>query len=273
MIRFISISFFIGIVSSLCAQNAYDFDHTLKFGQYLYNTSQFELAAQEFERAVFYEPKDSISNFMLFKTYSILNQTDKALSVYKRYSHDAPLSEMPQQYGSLYSGLLIKNGMYDDCMDFVKHNCCLLDRQRYVVSVLMAQAKWEDAWTEAEKLNLNNPAISPLLQLVDKSKNTKYRKPFIGALFSAVLPGSGKLYAGNWEDAVIGFLMTSASGFVAYRAYDKYGVKNGYTWFSGILALGYYSGNVYGGYNAVKKYNLKKENELVDETKRYISDF
>lgn len=261
------------ITWSVSAQNAYDFEHSLKFGQYLYNTNQFNLASEEFERAVFFEPTDSLSNIMLFKTYSILNQKDKALASYINYSHDSMLTRMPNQYGTLYAKLLIKTEAYDDCLNFIENNCCLTQKTQYYITTMLVQKNWEEAWQSANELSGNEPNISPLLKLVEKSKQTKYKKPFTGALFSAIIPGSGKIYAGSWQDGVIGFLMTSISGYLAYRAYDKYGYKNPYTWFTGAMAVGYYSGNVYGGYNAVKKYNFKKEDELVDETKHYISDF
>ncbi|MFB6316979.1 hypothetical protein [Saccharicrinis sp. FJH54] len=255
------------------SQTAYDFEHSLKFGQYLFNTNQYSLAVQEFERAVYFEPGDSVSNFMLFKTYSILNQKDKALSAYKNYSHDANLSFMPDSYGTLYASLLIKNGDYETCMSFIEKNCCLSHKQKYIVSTRLVQKEWQKAWDAAAQLSGNEPNISPLLNLVDESKNMNRKHPALGALFSAVLPGSGKVYAGNWADGLVGFFMTSVSGFLAYRAYDKYGIKNPYTWFLGAMAVGYYSGNVYGGYNAVRKYNHSQEDEIVTKTKLYISDF
>lgn len=254
-------------------QTAYDFEHTLKFGQYLFNTNQYQLAAQEFERAVYFAPKDSSSNFMLFKTYSILNQKDKALYSYKKFSNDFALKLMPDNYGTIYASLLIKDGQYNDCIDFITHNCCLSNKSKYLVSTYLVQKNWETAWHEAKNLNESSPGVSPLLNLVDKSREINYKSPGLGALFSAIIPGTGKLYAGAWQDAIVGFLMTSTSGFLAYRAYDKYGIENPYTWFLGAMAIGYYSGNVYGGYNTVRKYNLSQEEDIVNETKRYISDF
>ena len=255
------------------AQTAYDFEHSFKFGQYLFNTNQYNLAAQEFERAVYFEPQDSVSNFMLFKIYSILNQKDKALIAYKNYSHDTNLTSMPDNYGTLYASLLIKNGSYDECMSFIEKNCCLSYKPKYIVSTRLVEKDWEEAWKASEMLSGNEPNISPLLNLVDESKNLKLKHPALGAVFSAIIPGTGKVYAGAWQDGLVGFFMTSISGFLAYRAYDKYGINNPYTWFLGAMAVGYYSGNVYGGYSAVRKYNLSKENEIVTKTKRYISDF
>jgi TM2 domain-containing membrane protein YozV len=272
MIRLKTSILLLFVLTSVYAQQAYDFEHTLKFGQYLYNTTQYNLASQEFERAVYYKPSDSLSNILLFKTYTILNQKDKALASYIAYTNDSALRLMPDYYGTPYIKLLIKNEEYSDCLGFLERNCCVSNRNTYYVTTMLAQKNWESAWEYASKLKGNEPNISPLLNLVEKSRNTRYKKPFVGALFSAIIPGTGKVYAGAWQDGIIGFFMTSISGFLAYRAYDKYGIENPYTWFVGGMALGYYTGNVYGGQSAVKKYNLKKENEIVDETKRYISD-
>jgi tetratricopeptide (TPR) repeat protein len=255
------------------AQTAYDFDHSRKFGLYLYNTGQYELAVQEFERAVFYLPSDSAANSMLFKTYAILGQTAKAVDGYVRFTHDADLQFMPNEYGSIYANSLIQRGEYLEALSFINRNCCLAEKDKYYLSVLLVRKEWEMARDFAATYDKNNPAVLPLIDITNKTEHIKHRSPFLGALFSAIVPGSGKLYAGNWQDALIGFIMTTGSGIVAYRAYDKYGINNPYTWFAGTLAIGYYSGNIYGGYNTAKKYNLRHEDELVNETKRIISDF
>ena len=124
----IQVNFTIRLSLSVCllyislfvsAQTAYDFDHSRKFGIYLYNTGQYELAVQEFERAVFYNLSDSAANSMLFKTYTFLGQTSKAIDSYIRFSNDANLHLMPNEYGSIYVNSLIQQGEYLEALSFI----------------------------------------------------------------------------------------------------------------------------------------------------------
>ncbi len=52
-----------------------------------------------------------------------------------------------------------------------------------------------------------------------KAVETPQKSPFLAALFSTVLPGSGRCYAGNPYDGKIGFVLTSALAGMSYWSY------------------------------------------------------
>ena len=93
-------------------------------------------------------------------------------------------------------------------------------------------------------------------------------------LMSAVIPGSGKMYCGYWGDGLVSLLFSASSAFFSYRAFNKYGTEKVYPWIAGGLAVSYYTGNVYGGYKAAKRYNNNLNNEFTKQTEHILfSDY
>lgn len=91
--------------------------------------------------------------------------------------------------------------------------------------------------------------------LYDYKFEPPYRSPAWAGIFSAIIPGSGKMYVGEWGDGITGLLLT---GLFAFLAYDNF--KADHTtraWiFTGIGAF-FYAGNIYGSVAAAQIYNAK----------------
>jgi len=107
-----------------------------------------------------------------------------------------------------------------------------------------------------------------LSQLYDYKYNPPYKSPAWAGIFSAIVPGSGKIYVGEWGDGIAGFLIT---GLFAYLAYDNF--KNDNTtkaWiFTGIGAF-FYAGNIYGSVAAAQIFNAKINFEFENGLKLFL---
>jgi hypothetical protein len=86
-----------------------------------------------------------------------------------------------------------------------------------------------------------------------------YRKPWVAASLSAVVPGAGKVYAGQWKDGLFSLLFVAINGYQSYRGFHQKGLQSARGWIFGGLALGFYTGNVYGSAQTVKRYNRKQD--------------
>ena len=108
-----------------------------------------------------------------------------------------------------------------------------------------------------------------LSEIVDKGLLIKMKSPLLAGIFSSIIPGSGKVYAGRWKDGLISFLMTSSAAIIAIRGINK-DKTTFYPWAMGSLAMVYYSGNIYGSAQAAKKINKIKEDELVNQVRDFV---
>ena len=251
----------------LFSQDLYSHDNSVKFGEYLYNSNQYDLAIREFERCVYLKSDDKKSYLYLFKIYRKSNAFDKAIDSYKRFSGSLNLDEMDSTFASEYFKLLIQNEKYHDADNLLMQNSYFKENSNLKLSIILLKKDWVGA--EEFKNDINIRVAKSLADITDQGFALKKRSPVMAGLFSAIIPGAGKIYAGKWKDGVISFLMTSTSAFLAVRAYNQN--KNGiYPWVIGTMSIAYYSGNIYGSSKAVLKYNKEKEDELVKKTSDFI---
>ncbi len=83
-----------------------------------------------------------------------------------------------------------------------------------------------------------------------------YRSPWLAGVLSALLPGSGQLYAGRGKDGLLAFLVNGGLIFASLEAWDKevYGVAG----LVSVVALTFYGGNVYGAVNSAHLANQER---------------
>lgn len=81
----------------------------------------------------------------------------------------------------------------------------------------------------------------------------KNRKPWKAALFSAIIPGSGKMYAGKTNEGVASFVLIGILGGSAYEAYrDNTARPPTRFWIFSSLFTIFYFGNILGSYYTVR---------------------
>jgi len=255
----------------LAAQDFYNQENSFKFGEYLYNSNQYNLALREFERCVFLKPDDREAYVYLFKIYRKENDFDKAIDCYKRYSGNLDFAKMDTVFGSEYFKLLVQKERYQETQTFLESNPFFNTDTNLKLSAKLLKKEWDEAYKFT--VEENKPINKSLMEITMQGTTLKKKSPALGGLLSTILPGSGKVYAGRWKDGVISFLMTSSAAFVAVRGFNK-NPNNIYPWVMSTFSVVYYSGNIFGSIKAVQKHNKNKENELVNKTRGYIlSDY
>lgn len=251
----------------LFSQDLYNHDNSFKFGEYLYNSNQYELAVREFERCVFLKPDQRDSHLYLFKIYRKTNSFDKAIDCYKRFSGNLNFSEMDTTFGVEYFKLLVENKKYQDVNSFISSNSYFKENHDLKLATILLGKEWKDAGVYKNKFN--NQINPSLVEITNQGLSLRKKSPVLAGLFSAIIPGSGKIYAGKWKDGLVSFLMTSTAAFMSVRGFNK-NPKSFYPWAMGTLSVVYYSGNVYGSAQSALKYNKDKEDEMVSKTRAYI---
>lgn len=98
------------------------------------------------------------------------------------------------------------------------------------------------------------------IALLDKSLTPPYKSPFLAGTMSAILPGSGQLYAGRYGDALTSLLLNGLfiAGTVVAVQNDNYALAG----VTGLIGLPFYIGNIYGASNAATKWNIGLKKDL-----------
>ena len=121
-------------------------------------------------------------------------------------------------------------------------------------------------------LKLRRPFHDPDGRLVDPviqhPVSGSSKSPLLAGLMSAILPGSGRIYAGRALDGIMGMWMMYLVGNSAYNALKKERPIAGPLF--GIAAGFVYLGEVYGGWRAAKNHQYSDKN--IDENSFRISN-
>jgi TolA-binding protein len=99
--------------------------------------------------------------------------------------------------------------------------------------------------------------------LLDRYRELPEKSPVLAGIMSAILPGSGYIYAQHYGDGITAFLINGLfiAGTVTAIHQENYAVAG----IVGGIGVPFYLGNIYGSANAAKKWNLGVRNEVIQK--------
>jgi tetratricopeptide (TPR) repeat protein len=273
--RFILI-FILFVNSSLCkAQtNLYSLDNSLKFGEYLLQSGQYDYAIKEFERIVFMSPNDLESKLNLIKSYRLANKNEEG--IVRSNELYADHKQMPEKQALEYSKLLLNIRDWNSAKIFWESNQNLKQDDKVLLksTVAIFDSKFSEAHEQLLKLqDSTNYLGAGYLSIVDQALNQKRKSPFAAGFMSMVIPGLGKAYTGDWKDGLVSLIFTGGLAFQAVRKFNQYGANNYRPWVYTSIGAGFYLGNIYGSIKSAKNKNFKFVNTLQHEASRLYNSY
>lgn len=246
------------------AQNLFDLSHTKNFADYLYQSGQYNLAAEECERWLFLQPESDSASLLLLRSYRKGGLYSQGISKAKLLFPD--FEKMNVSVAKEYSILLLLNRNFITVDSFlsVENHLSSMDRDYLLMNKNLIQKKWK----EAEQIYLSNNnsdtrAFAPYSIVFKSYKDLPHRYAGLAMTMSTIIPGTGKIYSGDWKDALFSMLLIGASGIQSYRGFERNGTKSVYGWIFGGFSAGLYLGNIYGSFKSAKDFNHRHENELL----------
>lgn len=101
----------------------------------------------------------------------------------------------------------------------------------------------------------------------DKLRGFRHRSPVLAGVYSALVPGLGKWYAGKKKQGIAAFLPVIGLAALTYEAYRKDGVKSARFIGFGTLFTIFYVGDIWGSTLAVKirrnEFNKEYDNKIL----------
>jgi hypothetical protein len=256
------------------AQDLRDIEHTQKFADFLFMSRQFQLASEEYERLAYLDTLNIYSKLRLLQSYRLSGKPKLALQKFNYYFINTSLPTN-SEIGEEYLKNLILDKQNDKAIEF-SGSFMQFDentRQNYTLAAILLKKDWDKAFQFA----LTNPVTgqkknADLHVLAFQSKQLKYKKPFVAAMFSAIIPGSGKMYTKNWKDGLMSMMFVGLNTWQAYRGFHKNGSESVYGWIFTGVAGGFYLGNIYGAHKSAKKYNNKLDEDIYHNTWHLVVD-
>lgn len=210
--------------------------------------------------------KDSV-NFYLGMEYYKEKNKEKAIACFKSISDSVFFYfksrylafEMELEGNNLDSASSILNSIYETTSNDLNE----LQKFESLGSLLLYKnIKKFDSLSSS--ITFSNPIIltefNNLKNYSEIQKKIKRKSPFVAGALSAVVPGLGKVYAGNNGQALASFLTCAVFGAVAAENYYRLGITHPQTlFFTGVFGV-FYVGNIWGSSLSVQL--VKREKEL-----------
>ncbi len=262
----------IGAIKDLYAQNLYDEVHSIEFAHYLIESQQYTYAAQEFERLVHLNPTSDSIKAELIQTYRLGTNYEAGLKRANFFYEDAAL--MPAVISLAYTEVLIESDQLFKTERFLHKSVYLptINKNTMYLNLAMLNQNWARAekWLEKYPDSLNLKYHDEYVSIMQEGQNMRFKSPAIALGLSAVVPGLGRVYSKDWKDGLFSFMMVGTMAFQSYRGFAKRGTESVYGWAFGAVALGFYSGNLYGSYKSAKTYNNRLKHGLAHRTKQLV---
>lgn len=262
-----------GTNHSIChSQDLYNKEHSQKYAEYLSSSQQHTLAAEEYERLVYFDNSSVRYKYNLIKSYRLSGNLESGIRrIYSFYGKS--LDTIPQLLASEFVKLQILTDSLTVAGSFIHQHSKLSPENRAVFQSynLLLIGQYKEASLFAGESATIYPAFpSAVLNLSQKAAKIKLKSPFIAAGFSAIVPGSGKFYTRNWSDGLFSILFVAGNAWQAYRGFNEHGIKSGYGWAFASLSASFYIGNIIGSAKAAKRYNKNKRNEVDNQVFEFI---
>lgn len=249
--------------------NLFDFKNSLTFANYLYENGDFLDAAHEYERIVFMDSASAEHKLRLISAYRLGKDYQQAASTLKRFASIS--AQNPGGFAAERSKLFFQSGTWKllPLKEEFLRGLSPDQRRMYRITYTLLQKNWPLAHSLSDSLSSDYPQQARLIDWSHASQKIRYKRPGI-ALGLSVVPGMGKIYAKQWRDGLISLVVVSLLGFQTVRIYQKEGIDHPLTWVYGGLATGYYGGNLYGSWQAAKRYNAIQEAAITDEVEAWL---
>lgn len=246
-------------------------ENILKFADYLYCKKDYLRAISEYESLLKFSnvPSDTIK-FKIALGFSNMGQSKEAeerfinLSSGNTFSDEARLELYKSKFFS--NNLSSLRNMYKEKTYFSDKYTNPI-RSLYYTSYLFdtAPLPGKDEFKDAFPSN----AKSKMEEFYLRKSNPPYKSPVKAAILSAIIPGLGKAYAGEWGDGLTSLIVTGVLSYISYDNLKAHHNFRGYL-FGGLAAL-FYAGNVYGSAAQAQIFNAQVDYTFTADLKLFLN--
>ena len=235
-------------------------DHLFCEGDYLRTIEQYQLLSNQFVN-------DTIE-FKLILSYSNLGLYNESNEVFGKINTESKIYSDGYLL-SIKNQLLLKPEVLR-----ITHHPLLTEKQSVSfnrLTTISTLYSHQPVFSEKKFVDVFDKSDEETVTFLYKSKfDPPYKSSALAGIMSAVVPGSGKAYVGEWSDGITGFLLT---GLFAFLAYDNFKANHdARAWiFTGIGAF-FYAGNIYGSISSAQIFNARIDFEFQNGLKLFLEN-
>ena len=249
----------------------YQPENIRKFADYLYVQGDYLRAAGEYQRYLFSQPtalQNEVSR-RITDSYRLGGQPDRAVQFLETLLQTQPNSNLARyELGATY--FLMEQ--YDESIRFLKESQNLFQGGEYhwksqmlIGMNKLMQKRWKNAIQHFDQLDLSglpetvSHRASIYKRYAEDGRDLPSKSSLLAGFLSTVLPGSGRVYVGRSNDALLTVFLLAVLGWAAFDGFAENGISSRKGWTFGTLGGIFYLGNVYGSVVAAQTHNRRTE--------------
>lgn len=238
-----------------------------EFGDQLLRDGSFSSAVYTYERALFNETdsvKKEALTFKLAQAYyknKNFKRSSDLLNSLVENAHPAIQRQAQWELAKEY----LQEGWFDfAALEFKDYASTYNDETAHYLAgwSYLKDNNYDKAALTFQSLTAERPssnyglAAQKLSAAALKGKTLPQKSPKAAQVMSMILPGSGQIYAGSWQDGVVSFLLNALTISLFSNALQENRTGEALIWLS--LETAWYFGGAYSGYNSAHKYNERQ---------------
>ncbi len=243
-------------------------DGILHFADRLYQYSEYRRAATEYLRYYSLYSDRVNADDALFKAALSLELSGEYANARKFLSMLEKRAEQPTQISVIRyrtANTFYQQGGLDTTLSFIASFDREMSLEYLRGFTLLRKRDYIGAGKVFSDLSAVGGELSPsFLYMVSKSRqgaSLREKNPIVAGALSAVIPGLGRGYTGNWGDGFFDFLTVGATVGPAVYFYEE---DRTFSIVTGLLGAFFYLGNVYGSANGAINYNDALHRDFID---------
>jgi len=257
-----------------------DAQKQFQYAQQLFEEGQFQRAAEEYDRFLFFFPDAPNREAALFKAGEALLRAGDGMAALQRFGTliqsgvQTPLLENAY-FMAAESYLLLSNP--DQAVSLLNTLIGRTDRttvkDRAHVRIAWIHIEQMD-WTKAKDILARvSPAGSRDLQVealeseLDRADHLPEKNPKLAGALS-IFPGAGQMYTGRYQDGLAALVVNGGLFWAAYESFDN--DLNALGGLISIVGLGFYTANIYGAVSSAHKYNQAQKQGFVEQLRQHL---
>ena len=247
-------------LSLFCGPTAIGEDTPLSLGSHFFKLGNYDAAISEYKRFLFFHPNDlrmgeTYRNIgIAYREQGHWGEAVAAMRTAVQYALDP---EEQSQYQLELAVILIANQNYDlGRLELIKarmRNPAAPVHQRALFLEAVAFI-YQFQWEKAREVLRNYTTDAKLETLLENAVNVPQKSSRLAKVLSAILPGAGQVYAGEWRNGLNALALNGVLGYVNVEvALNRHYVEAA-LW-GGLIFSRYYLGNIFRADEAVKHFN------------------
>ncbi len=240
------------------------------FADFLFCDRDYLRAIDEYEKYLSYSDEDTI-RFKIALAFSAIGDQYNAIKNFNSLQETSKLYQISRieelkslfnlkQFSQLNSKANELNQLKSDYSDIAKKivNISYLLNNESMPSEKIFLEPFDDQ----EKTIVQN--------FYFQKTNPDYKSEVLSGVYSAIIPGLGKIYTENYSDGITSFLLTGLFSYLAYTNFNNdHPVR---AWIFTLAGAGFYAGNVYGSIASAQIFNAKINFDFINDVYSFIEE-